>query len=395
MERSAYLVDEKLFNLLLEEKFDKLNVDELQRLFDNSSHEISDKWVFTSEKIEEFFFRHRLSGYKYFYLIDYENSSTYEIGIPDVSKSDDGMDRQKCVIIDEVTQPNRIIGLKKHVFNRLASGMEINNCLINNIRQILIQSFISFFDDEFGKIQSQVRQNDSPTEQKNLFFLTYNVDPKQFQEHKNVVAKKLRILKNIRDMNIKEVFFKPYTNKDIISLISMEIRTMDLVRAINEYMRADASLYLQWRDPVLYNRFDSQILRQYREKEADKDNIKNAEQLILSELKDFDNYWYDNESLILSSKKRFGFRSRQLTDKIYNLLGNFIAFIFKNTPKWFWKKLCKCWNKIRLFVRKHEWARIGIGYIVLSIFAGLFQALFSSSTVKTWFYTLFQRFFVE
>ena len=37
MERKAYPVDEKLFNLLLEENFEKLNTDELQRLFDNSS----------------------------------------------------------------------------------------------------------------------------------------------------------------------------------------------------------------------------------------------------------------------------------------------------------------------------------------------------------------------
>lgn len=35
MERKAYSVDEKLFNLLLEENFDKLNTGELQKLFDS------------------------------------------------------------------------------------------------------------------------------------------------------------------------------------------------------------------------------------------------------------------------------------------------------------------------------------------------------------------------
>ena len=50
MERKAYPVDEKLFDLLLEEDFDKLNAGELQKLFDNSSYEISDRWVFISNK---------------------------------------------------------------------------------------------------------------------------------------------------------------------------------------------------------------------------------------------------------------------------------------------------------------------------------------------------------
>ena len=177
------------------------------------------------------------------------------------------------------------------------------------------------------------------------------------------------------DINIKEVFFKPYKNKHIISLINMEIRTIDLVRSINEYMRADASLYLKWGDPIRYNQFHSQILSQYREEGADKDNIKYVEQIISGELRNFSNDWYDNETLISLSKNSFYFRSRRLTAKIYNLLGTFISFI-KNIPKWFWEKLCKCWSKIRLFVRKHEWVRIGIGYIVLSIFTGLFQAIF-------------------
>jgi len=52
MERKAYPVDEKLFDLLLEEDFDKLNAGELQKLFDNSSYEISDRWVFISNKTE-------------------------------------------------------------------------------------------------------------------------------------------------------------------------------------------------------------------------------------------------------------------------------------------------------------------------------------------------------
>ncbi len=77
MERSAYPVDEKLFYLLVEEKFDELNTDELQRLFDNSSHEISDQWFFTRETIEGFFIGRSQYGYKYFKLIDYGNNSAY------------------------------------------------------------------------------------------------------------------------------------------------------------------------------------------------------------------------------------------------------------------------------------------------------------------------------
>ena len=38
MERNVYPVDERLFYLLVEEKFDELNTDELQKLFDDSSH---------------------------------------------------------------------------------------------------------------------------------------------------------------------------------------------------------------------------------------------------------------------------------------------------------------------------------------------------------------------
>ena len=396
MERKAYLVNEKLFDLLVEENFEKLNTDELQRLFDNSSYEISDKWVFISDKTEReyqkesenyqigFFFRSQgLYGYKYFSLIDYGNNSIYKIGIPDASSSDDGIDRQKCVTIElRGKEPDYIIDLKKHVFNRLASGTQINNYLINNIKQILIKSFTEFFDDEFGKIQIRVEQNNSPTEHKNSFFVTYNVDPTQFREHKNVVAEKLYTLKDIMDIKIKEVFFKPYTNENIISLIKMEMRTMDLVRATNEYMRADASLYLEWRDLVHYSRFDSQMLSEYKQEEVDTENIKNVERLISSELRDFSGDWYNNESLILSSKNSFYFRSRQLIDKIYNSLRGFVSSIFNNILKLSFQKLYKCWRKIISYVRKNTWVQIVIGYTLLSIFSGFCQAIFQKWIVK-------------
>ena len=409
MERKAYPVDEKLFDLLVEEKFDQLNTDELQGLFDDSSHKISDEWVFISDKAEreyqkkfenhqiEFFFHHQgLYGYKYFSLIDYRDNSICKIGIPDVSNSGDDIDRQKCVIIGLLRkEPNDIIDLKRYIFDRLASGTQINNYLISNIRQILIKSFAVFFHYEFERIQDRVKQYNSPTEHKNPFFVTHNVDLKQFQDHKNVVAEKLHILKDIVDMNIKEAFFKPYTNTNIIALINMEIRTMDLVKAINEYVRADACLYLEWGDRILYNRFNSQILSQYREREADKDNIKKAEQLISSELRGFSEDWYDNESLVLSSKSSFYFRSRQLIDKICNSLRDFVSFIYNNTLKLCWEKLRRCWNRIRSYIREHEWTHIALSYTFLAIVTGAFQALFLSSTVKTWFQALFQRFFVE
>ena len=265
MERKAYPVNEKLFDLLLEENFEKLNIGELQRLFDNSSYEISDKWVLVSDKTEreyqeeaenyniKFFFHFQgLYGYKYFSLIDYGENSTYKIGIPDVSGSNDVMDRQKCVTIDSGhKESDHIIRIKKYVFERLASETRINNYLINNKKQILIKSFTDFFHDEFGKIQNQVEQSSSPVEDKYPFFVTYNVDLKQLQDYKDAVAEKIHILEEIMDINIKEVFFKPYTNKNIISLIGIELKTMDLVRAINEYIRTDASLYLEWGDRVL------------------------------------------------------------------------------------------------------------------------------------------------
>ncbi|MCY3721827.1 MAG: hypothetical protein OXG97_06365 [Candidatus Poribacteria bacterium] len=407
MKRKAYSVDEKLFGLLREENFDKLNTGELQKLFDNSPHEISDKWVFISDKTEReyqkefenyqigFFFRYQgLYGYRYFSLVDYENNSTYKIGIPDVSSSDDGVDRQKCVTIE--LESDDIIDVKKYVFNKLASGTQITNYLINNKKQVLIKSFTDFFHDEFGKIQNQAKRNHSPTEDKDPFFVTYNVDPEQFQDHKNVVAEKLHILKDIMDINIKEVFFKPYADKDLIALINMETKTMDLVRAINEYIRGDASLYLEWGDPVRYNRFDSQMLSQYREEEVNTDNIKNVEQLIASEIRGFSGDWYDNESLVLSSKSCFYFRSRQLIDKICNLLRDFVSFIYNNILKILklgFQKLYRCCKKIFSYIPKNTWIQIALSYTFLAIVTGAFQALFSSLTVRAWFYALFQRFF--
>ncbi|MDE0469772.1 MAG: hypothetical protein OYL97_22235 [Candidatus Poribacteria bacterium] len=410
MERKAYSVDEKLFNLLLKENFDESNTNELQKLFDNLPYEISDKWVFISDKTEreyqsesenykvDHFFRYsRLSGYKYFSLIDYENSSTYKIGIPDVSESNDAMDRQKSVTISKTnTNSEDIIEIQKYVFDRrLTNQTQINNYLVNNMKEVLIKFFTDFFPYEFGRIQDRVKQNNSPTEHKNPFFVTYNVDLKQFQEHKNVVAEKLHTLKDIMDINIKEIFFKPYKNEDIISLINMEIRTMDLIRAINEYVRADACLYLQWRDHVRYNRFNSQMLSEYREREAEKENIKKAEEIISGELRNFSNDWYDNETLISSSKNSFYFRSRRLTAKIYNLFGNFISFI-KNIPKWFWENLCKRWSKIRRSIRESEWIRVGIGYTFLAIVTAFFQAPISNwDKVITWFQELFQKYLIN
>ena len=254
--------------------------------------------------------------------------------------------------------------------------------MISNTKQILIQSFTEFFDDEFEKIQNQVKNHDGPIEHKNPFFVTYNVDPIQFQNHKNVVAEKLNILKNIMDMNIKEIFFRPYTDKNIIALISMEMRTMDLIRSINEYMRADANLYLEWGDLIHYNRFGSQILSQYREKEVGKDNIKNVERLISSELLGFSGDWYDNESLILSSKKRFGFRSRQLIGKICNSFRNFISFIHNNTLKLCWEKLRRWYNKIWSYIRRNIWIQIAIGWTLFAVFSGFCQALFQKYLIN-------------
>ncbi len=228
MERRAYPVDEKLFSLFVEENFDELNTDELQTLFDNLPYKISDKWIFICDKTErqyqskfenrkvDYFFQYsRLYGYKYFSLIDYGSNSTYKIGILDLSESNDAMDRQKSVTIDKRgTSSEDIIEIKKYVFERLANETQINNYLINNRHQILTQSFTEFFDEEFGKIQDRVKQNDSPTEDENPFFVTYNVDLKQFQEHKNVVAGKLDTLKDIIGISIKEVFFKPYKDED-------------------------------------------------------------------------------------------------------------------------------------------------------------------------------------
>ena len=386
----AYSVDESLFNLLLEENFDKLSTGELQTLFDNLPYEISDKWVFISDKTERqyqsefenhkvdyFFYYSRLIGYKYFSLIDYRSGSTYKIGIPDISRSDDVRDRQKSVtIVERNTSSEDIMEIKKYVFERLANETQINNYLVNNVKQVLIKSFIGFFDYEFGRVQNQVKQNNSPTEDKNPFFVTYNVDLKQFQEHKNVVAGKLHTLKDIMDINIKEVFFKPYTNEDIIALINIEIKTMDLIRAINEYVRADACLYLQWPDHVRYNRFNSQMLSEYREREAGKENIKNAEQIILDELRNFSNDWYDNDFLILSSKNSFYFRSRQRIDRMYNSLRGFVSFIYNNILKLSFQKLCGCCKKILSYIRQNTWIQIVIGYTLLSIFTGFCQAIF-------------------
>ena len=206
MERKAYPVDEKLFDLLLEEDFDRLNIDELQGLFDNFPYEISNKWVFISDKtereyqsesenyeVDDFFHSQGLYGYKYFSLIDYGDDSTYRIGIPDVSRFDDDMDRQKCVIMQllQAMRSEDVINLKKYIFNRLASGTQINNYLISNVKQILVKSFTDFFHDEFDKIQNQVERfnkTNNLTEDKNHpFFITYNVDPKQTQDHKKVV----------------------------------------------------------------------------------------------------------------------------------------------------------------------------------------------------------------
>ena len=157
---------------------------------------------------------------------------------------------------------------------------------------------------------------------------------------------------------------------------------MDLIRTINEYMRADASLYLQWRDPVRYDRFNSQMLSQYREKEVEKENIKNVEQIISDERMDFSADWYDNESLILSSKNSFYFRSRQRIDKIRRALRRFVPFVYNNILKLCLEKLRKCYHGIRSYIIRNTWIQIVIGYTLLSIFSGFCQAIFQKWIVE-------------
>ena len=147
-------------------------------------------------------------------------------------------------------------------------------------------------------------------------------------------------------------------------------------------MRADASLYLQWRGPIYYNQFDSQMLSQYNQEEANEENIKDIRQIISNELIDFSDNWYDNESLILSSKRSFYFRTRQLIDKIHRLLRGFVSFIYNNTLKLCWEKLRRCYNKIWSYIRRNTWIQIAIGWTAFALFSGLCQALFQKYLIN-------------
>ena len=165
------------------------------------------------------------------------------------------------------------------------------------------------------------------------------------------------------------------------------------MRAINEYIRGDASLYLEWKItgfPLRFDEFNSTLIKDFRDKKMTEDTLKLVRKRTSVKIEEIDemgsqlfkelsNNQNNISYSILRRKKHSGngfksfeFRSKELLVKLQLKTKYIFSETISQIRKFGKKGVQKCIN----FARK-TWFQILIGYLVFSIISGFFQALFN------------------
>ena len=223
-------------------------------------------------------------------------------------------------------------------------------------------------------------------------FLSYNIDEKSIESDKESVFKKLNVLFKIQNVNRKDILLKGYSNQELILFINLSLDIFDLMEAINEYVRGDALVYLDWGtwESPCFRHFNSTLLKDFRDTTITNDTLKLVREKIsgkmeeindkASQFKEFSNNQNYKPYSILRRKKnsRNGFKSFKFRSKEFLVkLQLKTKVIFSKTFSQIGKFVKKLYQKFINLVRK-PWIHIPLAYVILSIISGFFQAWFNS-----------------
>ena len=406
MDYHPHKVNETIFRGFLNENKELLTLNTLQNLFNETIENFSEKWILILDdqfNSDDFPVRATpsLYGHKYCILMDYVTKSIYKIGIPNPKDITSIEKRQKTIIIykkQSLYSKDIDTVFQKYIKNNKSSY------IVSDLKFILIHTFSVLFEQEKGRYYETMKryyqpvksQSDAKESKETIFevddvFLSYNIDEESMERDKESLFKKLKGLFKIQSVNRKDILFKNYSNQKLNLLINLSLDVLDLIKAINEYVRGDALIYLDWGtfETPRFQNFNSTLLKDFRDTTITKDNLKLVRERISDKIKEINEdasqfrELSDNQNkfsyFILRRKKQAGngfksfeFRSKEFLAKLKAKTKVIFSVTISQVRKFGNKCVQKCIN-----LGRKTWFQILIGYIVLSALSGLFQAWFN------------------
>ena len=329
MDYTAHKVNKLIFEGFLNGDRESLTLNTLQNFFNETIENFSEKWILIlNDQYDCYDFSlpatHRFYGHKYFILLDYVTKSCYKIGIPNPKDRTSIESRQKSIIIyNSISFSSKETNI---VFQKYLKNNK-NSYIVSDLKYILIFTFSLLFEDEKEKY-SQIIMRTRPDlkESKLTFsevdntFVLYNVDEENLRDYKERIFKRLKSLFKIQNANRKDILLKDYSNQELMLLIDLSLGIFDLIRSINEYIRGDTSLYLEWKNigyPLRFDEFNSGLLEDFKDKAIAEAPLKLIRERISEKIKEI------NEDSSLRRKidsdsgfKNYEFRLKEFLAKL-------------------------------------------------------------------------------
>ena len=405
MDYTAHKVNKLIFEGFLNGDRESLTLNTLQNFFNETIENFSEKWILILDdqyNCDDFSVpaTHRRSGHKYCVLMDYKTKSLYKIGIPNPKDITSLESRRKSIIIYQRRSfLYNEIGI---VFQKYLKNNE-GSYIVSDLKYILIHTFSSLFEQEKSDYFRSIKTQSNSKKFKESFFevddvfLSYNIDEESIERDKESVFRKLKGLFEIQSVNRKDILLKDYSNQELILLTDLSSRIFDLMRAINEYIRGDASVYLTWDNvggPFRFQNFNSTLLKVFKDTTITEDTLKLVKERISGKIEEIKG----NSSLRRkidsgSGFKSYEFRLKEFLVKLQVTTKAVFSLTVSQIGK-FVKKHCR--NFIVLI--KKPWFHIPLAYVILSILSAFFEAWFNGniklsdvwSTLSTFFSNLVQ-----
>lgn len=395
----AHKVNETIFTGFLNGDKESLTLNTLQNFFNETIENFSEKWILILDDqydSQEFstLVGERLYGHKYCILMDYKTKISYSIGIPNPKDTNSIENRQKSIIIYE---PCPFCFKEMYsVFQEYLKN-DKGSYIGSDIKYILIRTFSLAFKTKKGDYFSTTKTQSGSTENIEVFlnvddvFVSYNIDEESIENDKLLVFKKFKRLLKIQEVNRKDILLKNYPIQKLISLIDLSLDIFDLMKGINEYIRGDALLYLDWGtwETPCFQQFNSTLLKDFRDETITEDTLKLVRKRISQKIEEIDELGSQFKELannqnkfsysILRRKKQSGngfknfeFLSKEFLYKLQLKTKDIFSKTISQTGQFGKKCVQKC-----VYLVKKPWFHIPLAYVILSILSALFQALFN------------------
>jgi len=388
MNYTAHKVNKLIFEGFLNGDQESLTLNTLQNLFNKTIENFSEEWILILDdqyECSDFSVpaSHRFYGHKYYVLMDYKTNFCYRIGIPNPKDIASIESRQKFIIIYKgrsISSQEIDTVFQKYLMNNKGTY------IVSGLKSILIHTFSLLFQQKKENYYQTMQSRPDTKECKTDFFqvdfevddvlVSYNVDEDSIVSDKESIFKELKGLFKIQNANRKEILLKDYSSQEILLLINLSLGIFDLMRAINEYIRGDASVYLKWEHwgrPFRFDRFNSIILKDFKDEATTEDTLKLVRERISEKVKEIN----EDSSLRRKINSGIGFKSYEFR------LKEFLAKLQVTTKVVFSVTISRIGKFVKKRYRnfvgllKKRWFHIPLAYVILSVLSAFFQASFN------------------